>query len=170
MIRPVFPALVALALSACGAGPGDGLVSGAERPDWAPPGTCWGKTATPARIETVTEQVLVAPATFDAEGTQTAAAQYRTETQQRIVEERQENWFEAPCPEEQTPDFVASLQRALEARDAYAGPVTGTMDAATRAAIRGWQRRHGGPDSATLSLETARDLGLVAVARDGDEG
>jgi len=162
------PVLLALLLAGCDAGSG-GLVSGAERPDGAPPGTCWGKTAIPARIETVTEHVLEAPAAYAPDGTLVRAAQYRTERRQDIVEERRETWFETPCPDDLTPDFISSLQRALKARGAYSGPVTGRMDAATRAALRSWQKARGGPDSDKLSLETARGLGLVAVPRETPE-
>jgi len=61
-----------------------------------------------------------------------------------------------------TPDFVASLQRALAARGIYAGVVNGQMDAPTRRAIRRYQKPKG-PDSDVLSLATAQELGLVTT-------
>ncbi|MFC6759366.1 peptidoglycan-binding domain-containing protein [Sulfitobacter porphyrae] len=60
---------------------------------------------------------------------------------------------------------MASLQRALSARGLYAQQITGTLDDATRAAVQRYQKPTG-PDSGVLSLETARSLGLIAVARD----
>ena len=146
-------------LAGCGAdGPAIRRDFGAKAPPGAPPGTCWDKTIRPAVIETVTEQVRVTPATA------TSPAEYRTETAQRIVEDRQESWFETVCPDALTPEFIASLQRALAARQAYGGAVTGRLDAPTRQALRAWQAAKG-RDSATLSLDTARELGLAAVPR-----
>ena len=136
-----------------------------EAPPGAAPGTCWGKHVTPAVIETVTEQVMLQPAEMHSDGTVTRPASYKTETVQRIVRERRETWFETPCDSEMTPDFVASLQRALSVRGHYNGPVTGRMDARTRAAVRRYQKPQG-LDSGILSLAAARKLGLVAVELD----
>jgi hypothetical protein len=145
----------------------------ATPPDHAPPGaapgTCWGKHVTPAVIETVTDHVLQQPARRDAEGAISAPAHYRTETHQRIVTPRQEIWFETPCAAQMTAEFTATLQRALAARGMYHGPVTGTMDPATRRAVRTYQATLG-LDSATLSLSTARKLGLIAYPRPGEDG
>lgn len=134
----------------------------AEAPPGAAPGTCWGKTETPARIETVTEQVQLSPAEIDAAGRITRPATYATETRQMIIQERVTTWFETPCPDIMTPDFIASVQRALAARDFYGGPVTAQMDTGTRKAIRRYQATRG-LDSETLSLDSARAIGLVAV-------
>ncbi len=135
-----------------------------DGPADAPPGTCWGKTVSPAVIETVTEQVQVKPAQVNPDGTIGATPVYRSETRQQIVTARVDNWFETPCTEVLTPEFNATLQRALMARGLYAGAITGEMDKATRAAVQALQRQEG-PDSAVLSLETARMLGLIAVPR-----
>ncbi|MCM2560809.1 peptidoglycan-binding protein [Lutimaribacter sp. EGI FJ00015] len=140
-------------------------------PPGAAPGTCWGKTATPAVIETVTEQVMVQPPEISADGAVTTSPVYRTETRQKIVKERRETWFETPCESVLTPDFVQSLQRALAVRGHYRGTPNGEMDARTRAAVRRYQAPEG-LDSGILSLAAARKLGLVAVERpapDGDE-
>ena len=152
-------------LAACAGGDGAGFAPpGRLAPPGAAPGTCWDSVDTPAVIETRTEQILVAPAAYNTDGTLYRPAQYRTEVRQVILRERQEDWFQTPCPAEMTPEFIASVQRALIARDAHPGPVTGRMDAATRSAILRWQTARG-TDSATLSLETAQELGLVAVGR-----
>jgi len=140
----------------------------AEAPPGAAPGTCWGKDVTPAVIETVTDQVLLQPARLRADGTVEKPAIYRTETRQAIVEERNVTWFETPCADVRTPDFIASLQRALKARNLYRGPINGRMDARTRAAIRRYQKPEG-LDSGILSLAAARRLGLVAVERPGKD-
>jgi hypothetical protein len=164
--RPLPAAALILALAACQPGahaPGTppGL---AAAPPGAPPGTCWGRQISPAVVETVTEQVQTAAAVTAPDGRVIAPARYATETRQVIVEERRVRWIETPCPEVQTPDFIASLQRALMARGLHAGSVTGRMDAATRAAIRRYQAGRG-LDSDILALESARALGLVALPR-----
>lgn len=71
----------------------------------------------------------------------------------------EETAFRVPCPETVNTVFVSSLQRALQVRDYYDGPVTGRPDAATRDAVRAYQRDNGF-DSPILTLDTARRLGL----------
>ena len=122
------------------------------------------KDVTPAVIETQTDQVVDRPTGLRPDGSPHPAV-YRTETRQVIVQERREIWFETPCPEDLTPDFVASLQRALVARGLLHVPPSGVMDNLTRRAIRLYQRRQG-LDSSILSLAAARSLGLAAVARE----
>ncbi|WP_204115363.1 peptidoglycan-binding domain-containing protein [Shimia biformata] len=131
-------------------------------PPGAAPGSCWGRDVTPAVVETVTEQVVLQPAEVLADGTVVNPAVYRTETRQKIVKERRETWFETPCPEVMTPEFVATLQRALAARGHYRGAINSSYDKPTRAAVRRYQKPEG-LDSGILSLEAAKWLGLVAV-------
>lgn len=133
-------------------------------PPGAPPGTCWGKIPTPAVIETVTEKVLVTPARINADGTIAALPVYREERRQQIVTPRTDRWFEIPCPPDFTVEFVSTLQRALQVRGLYSGEVTGNMDDATRRAVLAVQSAEGLP-SDVLSIETARELGIVAVPR-----
>ncbi len=137
-------------------------------PPGAAPGTCWGKDVTPAIIETVTDRILIQPAEVLDDGTVIAEPIYKLETRQTIVQERRELWFETPCEDQLTPDFVASVQRALAARGLYRGAVTGEMDARTRRAIRQFQAPQG-IDSGILSLAAARKMGLVAVERTPEE-
>jgi hypothetical protein len=133
-------------------------------PVGAPPGTCWGKIPTPAVIETVTEQVLVSPAKMNADGTIATLPVYRAESRQQILTPRTDRWFEIPCPPAFTVEFVSTLQRALQARGLYSGAVNGNMDDATRRAVLAVQSARGLP-SDVLSIETARELGIVAVPR-----
>jgi hypothetical protein len=132
-----------------------------EGPPDAPADACYGKTVIPAVIETVTEQVEVEPARLAADGTVLRPAKYRTSTRQAIVRDRRESFFEVPCPHLMTPDFIASVQRALKARNFYHGAATGVMDARTRRAIRAFQAP-GGVNTDILTLETTRKLGLSA--------
>lgn len=126
---------------------------------------CHGRKVTPAVIETVTEQIMLQPAQIGANGNILHPAIFKSEKQQRIVQERQDLWFESPCPETMTPEFVSSLQRALAVRGYYIGPINGKMGTRTRWAVRAYQREQG-LNSATLSTAAARQLGLVTVERD----
>lgn len=135
-----------------------------DGPADAAPGTCWGKTFSPAVVETVSERIEVRPAKINPDGSIGKPPVYRTKERQVIVTARKDNWFQTPCPDELTPEFVASLQRAMQVRGIYAGAISGKLDAATRSAVQRMQAAEG-LDSAVLSLETARKLGLAAVPR-----
>ena len=165
--------LMLAGLVGCASEPGPAPDGDAPRlaltaPPDAPPGTCWGNAVQPAVIETVTEQIEVQPAAYAADGSVLHPAAYRTETRQEIVQERQYRWFRTPCDGDLTPDFVATLQRALSVRGFYPWPVTGELDRRTEAAIRSFQSPSG-IESGTLSLASARLLGLVAVDLPGLE-
>lgn len=134
------------------------------RPEGAAPDTCWGKKTSPAIIETVEREVVLQPAQISADGVIQQPAVYKRESVQEIVQERVDTWFEVPCADALTPEFISSLQRALAARSFYHGPVTGEMSMRTRAAVRRFQAPDGF-DSDILTIATARKLGLVAVER-----
>ncbi|MBV7377893.1 peptidoglycan-binding domain-containing protein [Maritimibacter dapengensis] len=131
-------------------------------PPGAKPGVCYGKDVTPATIEQVITHKMVAPAKFGPEGNIITPAKYESNTEARIVEDRTPIYFETPCPPRWTPDFIASIQRALTARGLYAGDPHGTLDEETRKAIRAFQMEMG-LNSAILSTESARELGLVEI-------
>lgn len=128
-------------------------------------GRCYGRDITPAVIETVTAQVLDAPAVVAEDGTVMSPAIYRSEISQQIARERQEVAFETLCPPAYTVEFVETLQRALQARGFYSGPVNGQLDQATGQAVQAFQRDDG-PDSPLLWIATARELGIVALSPD----
>jgi FAD/FMN-containing dehydrogenase len=170
MIRPLILAAATLGLAGCvGTGPARpvaqadlsaGLVPAVgDTPPALPEGACWARDVTPAVIETEIRQDMVSPARTAADGTAVPAS-FRSVTQQKIVQDRRDVWFQTPCPDEMTPAFVASLQRALKARGLYRGPVTGEMHAATSRAVRQFQAERG-LDSPVLSLAAARDLGIA---------
>lgn len=168
MIRHwLLPGGLALALAACGPpvefSGAEVTRSTSDAPEGADPGKCYARDVSPAVVETVTEQVMVQPPQIAADGSVLYPGVYRTETRQAIVQERQELWFETPCERDLTPDFVASLQRALKARGLFAGPVNGRMTSRTRAAVRAFQAPRG-LDSSIVSVKTARQLGLIAYA------
>lgn len=131
-------------------------------PPDGPKGACWQSDVTPLVIETVSEQRMLTDSRRGPDGRITKPAAFRTDTHQRIVQERERIWFRSPCPDEITADFVASLQRALKARGLYLLPLTGAMDPATQSAIQRFQAGRG-LDSPRLSLAAARELGLIAT-------
>ena len=173
-MRHLIPLLGPLALAACvSAGDRDAfadpqgaaqgaieVMRGAGPPD-ADPTACYAHEATPAVIETVTEQVMIQPPQIGTDGRVREPGVFVTEIQQRIVEERRELWFRVPCElQVEDPEFIASLQRALAVRGLYLGPVTGTMTRRTERAVRDFQAPQG-LDSDILSLAAARQLGLA---------
>ncbi|WP_246831337.1 peptidoglycan-binding domain-containing protein [Pseudotabrizicola formosa] len=131
-------------------------------PPTGPEGACWASDVTPMVIETVTQQAMVSDARRDKDGRVLAPAVFRSETRQNIVQNREQVWFRSPCPQDMTVEFIASLQRALKARGLYLLPLTGQMDAPTRAALRRFQADRG-LESDRLSLGAARELGLVTI-------
>lgn len=142
-------------------------------PDDTQSGKCWGKDTTPALVETVTEQVLIRPPgpviapSPDGAPTYTTVqspAVYDTQTHQKIITQRADFWFEVPCPAQIDSAFIATLQRALKSRGLFRGVVTGVIDQRTLKAVRWYQKPHG-LDSTTLSMEGARQLGIIAYAR-----
>jgi len=122
---------------------------------------CFATETTPAIIETTTADILVSPAKIDSGGQVEQPAVFRTVSTQKITHERQAIRFETLCDSSLTADFIASLQRALKARGHYLGNINGTLDNPTRSAIQSFQRENGF-NSTTLSLQTAKILGLIA--------
>lgn len=112
-----------------------------------------GVDATHARIETAS---LALPASPDKACWARYSVTVGAASSTGVIEEVA---FRVPCPENVTEVFVASLQRALQVRDYYHGPITGRPDSATRDAVRAFQRANGF-DSPILTLETAQKLGL----------
>ena len=144
---------------------GAALQSRKDGPPTRPEGACWASEVTPAVIETVTEQVMISPEQRDETGVLVRPATFRTEVLQRMVQDRETIWLQTPCPGDMGPDFIATVQRALKARGLYLLPLTGVMDAPTRAAIRRFQSLRG-LDSETLTLAAAQELGIIATALD----
>ncbi|SIN82561.1 peptidoglycan-binding domain-containing protein [Vannielia litorea] len=144
------------------------ILTTTEAPTGATPGTCWGKETTPPETRTVIEPVLVQPAQIASDGTVMNPPIYRREPQQYITKPASHRWFETPCAADMTPEYIASVQRALAARGVYQSAATGEMDAKTRRAIRKFQAPQG-LDSETLSLAAARTLGLAPALLPQDE-
>jgi len=128
-------------------------------------GRCFANDTAPAVIETLRVQELESAEIRDASGSVTRPATFRTVIRQQIVRERAPIRFETVCPQNYTRDFVATLQRALTVRGFYTGPINGNLDDTTASAILVFQREVG-PESVLLALQTARQLGIVALDRE----
>lgn len=171
MRRTFFSLAICGALTACGGGLPDvakfaapkAIESHAGGPANATPGTCWALDRTPAKIETIVEKILVTPGEYAHDGIVLREEEYRTEVEERIVEEGENLWFQTPCDDDMTADFITSLQRALAARGHYMGEIHGLMDGPTKRAVREFQQPLG-LNSQVLSLAAAEQLGLVAVS------
>ena len=127
-------------------------------------GRCFASQDGPTETRIVSELVEVVPEVRDANGVVVSAAIFRNQTRPRTVRSGEGATFETVCPQVYTLDFVATLQRALTVRQAYAGRVTGEYDAATSLAVQRFQRARG-IDSPLLSVDVARELGVFAVGR-----
>lgn len=128
-------------------------------------GQCFTVTAPPTRTRIVSEQVMVTPGVRAPDGSFETPPIFRNQT--RPVEEPigEGTRFETLCPPEYTPERIATLQRALKARLAYNGPITGALDGPTRAAIQAFQVDEGF-DSPLIARRLAETLGIVALGRD----
>ncbi|MBE9476435.1 MAG: peptidoglycan-binding protein [Proteobacteria bacterium] len=119
----------------------------------------------PAIVETVTKQVLIKPETLgtDPQTGQTivvAPAVYRTETEQKIIRARQQDWADIICRQDQSVVFIQSLQRALAARGHYNAVATGVMDERTKRALRKVQKK-AGINTAEVTMDLAESYGLI---------
>jgi peptidoglycan hydrolase-like protein with peptidoglycan-binding domain len=164
-MAPFRAVLTTSLVSLCVALPALGYSQEADGPANARKDACYIKYQAPALIETVTEQILVRPEKrgFDIETGQPIiieAAIYRTETVQKIVRARQEDWIETVCAKDQTFEFLENLQRALTARGHYYGAITGIMDERTKRSIRKVQKTYD-VNSSDLTLDLAESYGLV---------
>lgn len=121
---------------------------------------CWARDMIPPVMGKGLGDVLVAPEQRGLDGVLLQPAIYRKAEIDVVVTPARPFWFRAPCPPAFDAEFVSSVQRALEVRGGYNGPITGVLDARTQAAIRRYQSLQG-LDSAVLSLKAAQQLGLA---------
>lgn len=126
---------------------------------------CRIRYTAPAIVETVTKQILIKPEIVGTDpqtgkNIVTSPATYRTETEQKIVRARQEDWAEIICVKDQSVIFIQSLQRALAARGNYRGAITGIMDQRTKSALRKVQKNRG-INTSEVTLDLAERYGLI---------
>ena len=85
---------------------------------------------------------MVAPARIATDGT-AGSGGFRSVTQQKIVQDRRDVWFQTALRRPDDRGLRRLLQRALKARGLYRAPVTGVMDTATAEAVRQYQAERG---------------------------
>jgi hypothetical protein len=105
---------------------------------------------------------LVQPEKRDTAGQLVSPAQYETTRTQTITKPRSVTKIDAVCPEDMTPEFITSLQRAFQACELFSSTLTGSMDMSTRRAILNFQTVRG-VSSATVTKAAAQELGLVVI-------
>lgn len=127
-------------------------------------GRCFARAAPPTQTNIVEEMVEVVPEHRAPDGTVINPAVFRTITRPQTVATGIGAQFETVCPPVYTEAFVSTLQRALLIRRAYEGPITGRYDDATSLAVQRFQQA-AAVDSPLLAVSTARDLGILEVAR-----
>lgn len=108
----------------------------------------------PAVTKTVTKRVIDQP---ERVVEIPVPATFKNEEARVLVSEGSTVWTQVLCDVNATPDVVRTLQRALETRGFYNGPIDGVIGPLTRTAINGYQNGQ----SDVLSLDSARELGLA---------
>jgi len=110
----------------------------------------------PATYKTVQKTVLVTPATTK----KTAIpATYKTITKQVKVSEQSVKWMPVLCKASMTIETISKIQKALTAAG-FKTPVTGSLDAATKASVKAYQTKNGLTVSG-LSIDTLKRLGVL---------
>jgi peptidoglycan hydrolase-like protein with peptidoglycan-binding domain len=110
---------------------------------------------TPAEISTLLETRLFQPKKRNTAGQLVSPAQYETTRTQIITKPRSVTKIDAVCPEDMTPEFITSLQRAFQACELFSSTITGSMDMSTRSAILNFQTVRG-VSSATVTKAAAQ--------------
>ena len=137
------------------------------------------KVEVPAVTKTITKQVVATPATSK---TVTIPASYRTVNVTKIVtpektkktvipatyktvskqvkvSDQSVKWMPVLCKSSMTIETISRIQKALTAAG-FKTPVTGMLDAATKASVKAYQTKKGLVVSG-LSIATLKDLGVL---------
>jgi len=109
----------------------------------------------PATYKTITKQVLVKPETTKRT---VIPATYRTVTKQVLVSPQEVKWMPVLCKSSMTFETISRIQQALT-NAGFNTPITGSLDAATKASIEAYQRKSGLIVSG-LSMDTLKSLGV----------
>ncbi|CAA6819768.1 MAG: Unknown protein, partial [uncultured Sulfurovum sp.] len=137
------------------------------------------KVAIPAVNKVITKQVVATPATsktisipatyktvevtklLTPETTKKTVipATYETLTKQVKVSEQSVKWMPVLCKSSMTIETISNIQKALTSAG-FPTPVTGSLDAATKASVEAYQMKKGLTVSG-LSINTLKDLGVL---------
>lgn len=110
----------------------------------------------PATYKTVKVTKLVTP---EKTKKTTIPATYKTITKQVKVSEQSVKWMPVLCKSSMTIETISKIQRALTAAG-FKTPVTGSLDAATKASVKAYQMKKGLTVSG-LSIDTLKKLGVL---------
>ena len=117
--------------------------------------------ATAPQFRTIPTQELVSPA-----HTVSTSVAPQTATVERNVLRAPEKyeWIEVVCDTNATTSSIYDLQRALEIRGFYNGPIDGLFGPQTQSALESYQNSIGMPHQGYLTIDTLRSLGLAGGA------
>ena len=115
------------------------------------------KTVTiPATYKTVKVTKLITPATTKKT---VIPATYKTVSKQVKVSEQSVKWMPVLCKSSMTIETISKIQSALT-KAGFKTPVTGSLDAATKASVKAYQTKNGLTVSG-LSIDTLKRLGVL---------
>ncbi len=136
------------------------------------------KVEVPAVTKTITQQVLVKPATTKTvkipatykmvevtklvkpEQTKKTVipATYKTVSKQVKISDQEVKWMPVLCKSSMTVETISKIQKALT-KAGFPTPVTGVLDEATKKSVEAYQKKRGLIVSG-LSMDTLKDLGV----------
>ena len=114
------------------------------------------KVKTPPRYTTVKIKKLIQP---PSEKRVAIPARYKTVTKKKKIAEGYAKWIPIVCKTSINGTMIREVQRALKDKGFYSGPIDGVWGAASKSAIRAYQRANGLP-VAGLSMATMESLGI----------
>jgi peptidoglycan hydrolase-like protein with peptidoglycan-binding domain len=110
----------------------------------------------PATYKTVKVTKLVTPETTKKT---VIPATYKTVSKQVKVSDQSVKWMPVLCKSSMTIETISKIQKALTAAG-FKTPVTGMLDATTKASVKAYQTKKGLTVSG-LSIATLKDLGVL---------
>ena len=116
--------------------------------------TCFFEKITPAEISTRIETRVIRAEKRDARGQLISPTQYETTRTQTITKPRSVTKIDAVCPEDLTPEFIASLQHAFQVRGLFSAPVTGFPNCT-------WNPKRHPNNSDSPRIGTGRDRSVI---------
>jgi hypothetical protein len=114
------------------------------------------KVTIPATYKTVNVTKLVTP---ERTKKTTIPATYKTVSKQVKVSDQSVKWMPVLCKSSMTVETISKIQKALTAAG-FKTPVTGRLDATTKASVKAYQTKKGLTVSG-LSIATLKDLGVL---------
>jgi hypothetical protein len=150
-----------------------------EKPGMSRTSSVICKVSVPAVTKTITKQVVATPASTKTvtipatyktvkvtklvtpERTKKTVipATYKTVSKQVKVSDQSVKWMPVLCKSSMTVETISKIQKALTAAG-FKTPVTGRLDAATKASVKAYQTKKGLTVSG-LSIDTLKDLGVL---------